>query len=126
MQHPDITNREDIFNLVTQFYKKLLADDSISYFFTTVTHLDLEAHLPVLTDFWENILFQKDTYRNNPMAIHMEMNQRSPIKKHHFDTWLRYFSETVNELFEGAVAEKAKERALSIATVMQVKLAAKK
>ena len=120
----DIAHREDLLNLVTEFYKKLLADSSISHFFTTVTHLDLDKHLPVLADFWEMILFQTGTYQNHPMAVHIQLHQKSPIEKHHFDTWLRYFTETVNELFEGANAENAKQRATSIAGIMQAKVGA--
>lgn len=118
----DIASRDDIEQLIALFYKKLLADDSISHFFIDVVKIDLEQHLPVLADFWEMILFQKDKYRNNPMALHVALHKRSPIEPHHFETWLKYFSGTVNELFEGPVADTAKQRAESIAAVMQAKL----
>ena len=36
--------------------------------------------------------------------------------------WLQLFTSTVDELFEGEKAELAKQRAMSIATVMQLKL----
>lgn len=119
---PDISSREDIEQFIALFYKKLLADDSISHFFIDVVKIDLEQHLPVLVDFWEMILFQKDKYRNNPMAIHMALHKQSPLEPSHFETWLNYFSETVDELFEGPVANTAKQRAESIAAVMQAKL----
>jgi hemoglobin len=117
----DIQSRKDIFLLMQQFYKKLLADESISYLFTDVAKINLEHHLPVLVDFWESILFQSDTYRKNAMQPHMNLHQKSPLKKSHFDTWLKYFTETVDELFEGENAFMAKERAKSIATVIQIK-----
>jgi hemoglobin len=117
----DIQSREDIFLLMRQFYKKLLADESISYLFTDVAKINLEHHLPVLVDFWDSILFQSDTYRKNAMQPHMDLHQKSPLKKTHFDTWLKYFFETVDELFEGEKAFMAKERAKSIVTVMQIK-----
>lgn len=119
---PDISTREDIAQLLAQFYKKLLADDSISHFFIDVAKINLEEHLPILADFWEMILFQKDKYRNNPMAIHLALHKQSPVKPAHFSTWLNYFCGTVDELFEGPVAEQAKQRAESITTVMKVKL----
>jgi hemoglobin len=118
----DITGREDLFLLVKVFYEKLLADNSISYLFTDVAKINLEHHLPVLVDFWDSILFQSDTYRKNAMQLHMVLHQQSPLQKHHFETWLRYFKETVDELFEGEKAFLAKERATSIATVMQIKI----
>lgn len=117
----DIRNREDLLLLVTEFYKKLLADDSISYLFTDVAKIDLAHHLPVLVDFWDSILFQSNTYQKNAMQPHMVLHQQSPLQKHHFDTWLNYFIQTVDELFEGEKAFLAKERARSIATVMHIK-----
>jgi hemoglobin len=119
----DIENRDDILTLIKAFYQKLLSDKTISYIFTDVAKIDIETHFPILVDFWEMVLFHTDTYRKNAMQPHMQLNQQTPFEKHHFDTWLKYFSETVDELFEGDKAFLAKERARSIATVMQVKIA---
>jgi hemoglobin len=118
----DITNRDDLLLLVTVFYKKLLADDSISYLFTEVAKTDLTHHLPVLVDFWDSILFQTDRYHKNAMQPHLALHQQSPLLQAHFDTWLRYFKESVDELYEGEKAFLAKERATSIATVMRIKI----
>ena len=118
----DITGREDLLLLVTRFYEKLLADKSISYLFTDIAKIDLPHHLNILVDFWDNILFQNDVYRKNAMQPHLVLHRQSPLQKHHFETWLKYFNETVDELFSGEKAFLAKERALSIATVMQIKI----
>lgn len=118
----DIQNREDLLQLVTLFYEKLLADDTISYLFTDVAKIDLGHHLPVLVDFWDNILFQSDTYRKNAMQPHLDLHYQSPLKKEHFITWLDYFKASVDELFDGEKAFQAKERATSIATIMQIKI----
>jgi len=118
----DIENREDLLQLLTLFYNKLLADSSISYLFTDVAKIDLPHHLDILVDFWDSILFQSDTYRKNAMQQHMILHQKSPLQKHHFETWLKYFNESVDELFEGGKTFIAKERALSIATVMRIKV----
>ena len=118
----DIISRADIELLVTQFYGKLLADNSISYLFIDVAQIDLPHHLPVLVDFWETILLQGNSYQKNAMQPHLALHQKSPLQKHHFDTWLGYFKATVDELFEGNTALLAKERATSIATVMQIKI----
>jgi hemoglobin len=119
----DIENRDDIYLLVKEFYVKLLSDPSISYIFTDVAKLDLDAHLPILVDFWDMVLFQKDTYRKNAIQPHIHLHQLSPFKKEHFITWLKHFTNTVDQLFEGSTAFIAKERARSIATVMEIKLA---
>jgi len=118
----DISSREDLLLLVTRFYEKLLNDPSISYLFTDIAKINLEHHLPVLVDFWDSVLFSSDTYKKNAMQPHIDLHQQAPIQKHHFETWLRYFKETVDELFEGNKAFLAKEKATSIATIMQIKL----
>ena len=118
----DISSREDLLQLISKFYEKLLADDSINYLFTDVAKINLSHHLPVLVDFWDSILFQSDTYHKNAMQPHIDLHQQSPLLPQHFETWLHYFNETVDELFEGEKAILAKERALSIATVMKIKL----
>ena len=104
----DIADREDILKLLTHFYDKLLADPSISYLFTDVAKIDLNHHMETLVNFWDSILFQSDTYRKNAMQPHMVLHQKSPLEKHHFETWLAYFNETVDEFFEGDKAHLAK------------------
>ena len=118
----DIADRKDLLKLLTLFYNKLLADRSISYLFTDIAKIDLPHHLDILVDFWDSVLSQKDVYRKNAMQPHLNLHQQSPLQKHHFQTWLKYFNESVDELFEGEKAFLAKERALSIATVMQIKV----
>ncbi|MDZ4796208.1 MAG: group III truncated hemoglobin [Bacteroidota bacterium] len=118
----DIENRSDLLQLMQGFYKKLLSDLSISYLFTDIAKIDLDHHLPILVDFWDSLLFQSDTYHKNAMQPHLVLHQKSPLTKEHFTTWLRYFKETVDELFAGTNAFIIKERATSIATVMQIKI----
>lgn len=118
----DINNRVAIDLLVKNFYEKLLSDNSISYIFTEVAKIKIEEHLPVIADFWESILLNKNVYRNNTMKIHLDLNKKIALEKSHFDTWLKYFTKTVDELFEGDTAMLAKQRAASIATVMQIKM----
>lgn len=119
----DIENRDDLLLLVDEFYKKLLSDPTISYIFTDVAKINLQAHLPILVDFWDMVLFQSDTYQKNALQLHMHLHQQSPFTKEHFATWLNYFNQTVDELFEGDVAFLAKQRAKSVATIMQIKMA---
>ena len=52
----DINDRTDIERLVRAFYARALDDTMIGYLFTDVANLDLEAHVPVISDFWETIL----------------------------------------------------------------------
>jgi len=119
----DIQNREDLENLIHSFYTKLLQDDSINFIFTAIARIDLEHHLPVLVDFWEQVLFNSGNYTNNPLKVHMDLNHKIKLTETHFSIWLGHFNITVDSLFAGENAEKIKTRALSIATVMKIKLA---
>jgi len=118
----DLQTRYDLEILLRKFYGKLLQDPAISYIFTDVAKINLEEHMPHLTDFWEQTLFHTGGYRKNVMQVHLDLNAKERITEAHFEIWLRHFSETIDALFTGETAEKAKTRALSIATIMKVKL----
>ncbi len=118
----DIQSRSDIQLLIDTFYSKVRVDDQIAYLFNDVAKVDWEHHLPRMYDFWEDVVFQAGKFSGNPMTAHMQLNQRSPLLKEHFTRWLQLFTETVDEFFEGNNAELVKQRAHSIATIMQVKL----
>lgn len=119
----DIENREDILLIMRKFYDKLLADDSIKFFFTKVTSVDqhLEAHFDNLATFWEQSLFLKGGYFNNMFSIHKDVHDKHAFTKEHFNTWLTHFNSTIDEHFEGKYAEQMKTQALSMATIMQIK-----
>lgn len=120
---PDISTREDLDFLMRRFYDKLLVDDVVGYLFTEVIDLDLEEHFPQLVDFWEVQLLNGGRYQGNPMKAHLNLHQKEALTKAHFDRWLEHFNSSIDEHFEGPKAHLAKERALSIATVMQIKIA---
>ncbi len=118
----DIKNREDIDALMNAFYAKAIPDEMIGYFFTEVTKMDIVNHLTIIGDFWESLLFGINKYHGDPMKIHQHINQLSVFKEEHFDRWVSLFTATVNELFEGEIAERTKQRATSISTVMKIKI----
>jgi hemoglobin len=117
----DIQSREDLYLIVKSFYIKLLNDSSINYLFTEVAKIDLEPHLNELVNFWDDLIFDKNNYRKNVLQIHQDVNQKSPFSSIHFEVWLKYFNQSIDENFSGSNAEQMKTRALSIATVMQIK-----
>jgi hemoglobin len=118
----DIQTREDLHLIMSKFYLKLLADSKISYLFIKIAKIDLAPHLVDLVDFWEQILFDRGSYRKNVLQIHTDINQLSKLSEEHFSIWLHYFDTTIDENFSGQTAEKMKTRALSIATVMKIKM----
>ena len=118
----DIETREDIFYLMECFYAKAVSDDLIGYFFTDVAKINLVDHLPVITDFWEMVILGGNNYRKNAIAVHAHLHQLSAMEEKHFTRWLQLFTGTVDALFSGDHAELAKQRALSVATVMKIKI----
>jgi hemoglobin len=118
----DISNRADIQQLVDTFYMKVRADETIGYLFNEVAQVNWEEHLPRMYDFWENILFQTGGFKGNPMGAHVQLHEKSPLTAEHFARWQHLFLATVDELFEGEKAELIKQRARSIATMMQIKV----
>lgn len=118
----DILSREDIVLIVNEFYRKALNDREIGHFFNDVVQLDLQKHIPVICDFWEMVLFGSGPYKSNPMEKHFALHRKSPILKIHFDRWLELWNQTVSELYVGKKADEAKQRAKSIAGVMQIKI----
>lgn len=122
MLKKDIENREDLLLLLQAFYTKALNDDTIGHFFTDVVHLDLQVHIPVIADFWETILLNGRSYTGNAILPHLHINKLSPMEDKHFNRWLQLYSQTIDTLFQGQTAETAKQRALSIATIMRIKI----
>ena len=118
----DIETKTDIELLVNTFYEKVKKDDTIGPIFTEIVKVNWEQHLPVMYRFWENSLFYTGTYEGNPMEIHKHLHRAVPLSPEHFNRWTTIFTTTVDELFEGKTATLAKQRAVSIATVMQVKI----
>jgi hemoglobin len=119
----DILSRNDIHFIIADFYKKLVKDTTMYPFFKDIVEQDqLESHLEIITDFWEDLLFQTYKYKNNPMEKHLEFHQKMNFTKKHFERWLQYLSSTIDAQFMGFNSENMKTRALSIANVMQVKM----
>lgn len=120
----DIVSRKDIELLVDEFYKKVKQDETIGFIFTDIAGVNWEKHLPVMYDFFENMLFYTGSYTGNPMELHKHINRLFPLTKEHFNQWNSLFSQTVDELFKGETAKLVKQRALSISAVMQIKISA--
>ncbi len=118
----DIESRSDIESVLASFYEKAFADELIGRFFTEVVPLHLSTHLPVITDFWESVILNSQVYRKNVMQIHQQIHQLSVIKKEHLDRWVKLFTTTIDEHFAGEKTNLMKQRAASIATLMDIKL----
>lgn len=123
MARSDIETRADCELLVRSFYGRALTDPLIGFLFTDVARLDLEAHVPRITDFWETVLLGGPSYRGGAFAPHAALNRRAPLLSGHFDRWLALWSATVDEHFAGPRAEQAKSHAQRVARAFGRRLA---
>ncbi|MBD8389620.1 group III truncated hemoglobin [Dysgonomonas sp. BGC7] len=115
----DIENVDDIKKIVNIFYGRVRKDDLIGPIFNNVIQNHWNEHLEKLYLFWQSRLFGDPVYDGFPFPPHAQL----PINKEHFDRWLSLFTETVDTLFIGPIANEAKNRAYKIADVFQDKLA---
>lgn len=115
----DITTRKDIEKLVDAFYAKIREDEVLGDIFNS--HIAPEqwpAHLVKLSDFWETNLFGIPKFKGNPSLKHIQVdrNLNYGVTEHHFTHWLSLWFETIDQLFEGERAEKAKYAAQKMAS----------
>lgn len=114
-----IESRKDVHQLVTAFYAKIRQDELLGPIFNK--HIATEQwpeHLDKLTDFWETNLFGIPKFKGNPTAKHRDVDAglNHSIEQTHFGKWLQLWFETINELFEGELAERAKNAARMMST----------
>lgn len=118
----DIQTKEDIKMVIDYFYEMAKNDDLIGSYFIEKFTVVWEHHLPIMYDFWENVLFFTGKYSGNPMEIHQHIHQKFPLTESDFDRWLALFKKAVDTFFAGPQAETIKQKALNIATVMKIKI----
>lgn len=127
MNKKDIKTREDVFLLVSSFYKKVRQDKVLSPFFNDAIK-DWDAHLDRLTTFWESSLFMgrklETKYLGNPLEAHAKVDRDNnhSITELHFGLWLNLWFQTIDELYEGDNAENAKRRARKMGTFLYLKI----
>ncbi len=59
----DLCDRIDLEWLLKNFYSKIRVDELLGYIFDDVAKVDWEHHLPIIADFSEGALFNKNTYK---------------------------------------------------------------
>lgn len=113
-----IENRNDLNILVNKFYVKIRKDELLGPIFNS--HIPNEKwpeHLSKLTDFWEKSLFGVPVFKGNPSKKHINVdaNLNHSVEQTHFEKWLGLWFETIDELYEGELATRAKESAIQMA-----------
>lgn len=118
----DINDRNDLILLVDTFYGRVQENLVIGPIFTDIAKVDWAHHLPKMYDFWESILFGKAVYKGNPMIRHFDINDKAPLQATQFEAWKDIFFTTVDDLFQGENADTIKQKAQSIADLMNFKI----
>jgi hemoglobin len=118
----DIENVIDITMLVTAFYTKAIADDTIGYIFKKTPNFSVDKHVPIMISFWETLLFGVASYKGNTMLKHIDLNKKIPLNAEHFKKWIYLWEETLLEKFEGKNTQNAITKGRNIAALMQYKI----
>jgi hemoglobin len=114
----DILDRDDVIQLVDQFYARVNQDPLLSPVFNDFAGVNWAEHLPKMYTFWGSILLGEYSYKGRPYPPHALL----PAKKAHYDRWLRLFHQTIDDLFKGEKADLAKQRAENLASIFMSRL----
>jgi hemoglobin len=114
----DIENEGDIRVLVDTFYAAIREDELLNPIFSDFAQVDWSHHLPKMYAFWNGIIFGQPGYVGQPFVPHT----RLPVTREHFARWLELFRTTVDRLFAGDSAERAKNAAASIAHTFAMRM----
>ncbi|MEE8059012.1 MAG: group III truncated hemoglobin [Pseudomonadales bacterium] len=120
MGKPDLNSKQHIQQFVEAFYGKMLKDEQLAPIFLDVAEVDLSAHLPLISSYWEKLLLGDKEYNRHTMNIHRAIHAKNPLTQQDFERWLALFTSTVDTLFEGDKTERAKRIANQIAINMQI------
>lgn len=114
-----INNRNDINKLVHLFYAKIRKNELLGPIFDRhISDEQWPEHLEKLTDFWETNLFGIAKFKGSPSTKHINVdkNMNHTIEQTHFGVWLQLWFESIDQLFDGETAQKAKQSARKMST----------
>ena len=118
MTRKDISNIEDIQLMVDTFYSNIRKDELLGPIFDEKIGNRWTEHLEKMYRFWQTILLEEHTYSGSPFPPHKQL----PIEKQHFNRWMEIFTNTVDSLFTGRLAEEAKLRGQNMAEMFNHKI----
>ncbi|MFK7732946.1 MAG: group III truncated hemoglobin [Pseudomonadales bacterium] len=122
LKRSDLQSRDDIERFVSAFYQQLLNDPKLAPIFVDVAKIDLNQHKPLIIAYWEKLLLGGTAYKRHTMNIHRAVHSKRPLHDHDFQRWLAFFTQTMDELYAGPLADRAKSIAATIASNMQASL----
>lgn len=114
----DISTLDDIKLLVDNFYGRVRKDELLADIFNERIQDRWPQHLEKMYRFWQTVLLEEHTYYGSPFAPHAKL----PVELKHFQQWLKLFGETVDNLFSGEKATRAKWQAERMAEMFHYKI----
>jgi|SRR5690606_1044254 len=119
----DVSTRKDLDLLIDIFYKKVRKDKEIGPIFNEMIS-DWPIHLEKIGNFWEQHIFGTPLYKGNPIEAHNRVDAHTQyhITPHNFGTWLFYWIQTLDELFEGKNVDLLKFKARKMQTIFFVNM----
>ena len=117
-QLKEIEHLDDIRLMVDSFYSKVRQDDLLKDIFNNIIRDRWPEHLDKMYRFWQTVLLEEHTYYGSPFLPHA----RLPVTRDHFDQWLKLFFDTVDELFTGEKATRAKWQGNRMADMFHSKI----
>ncbi len=125
MNRISIQSRREVDFLVRRFYLKVREHAVLGPVFNQIVE-NWDHHLVHLSDFWEMILLQTGpgAGKFNPTKVHREVDAAVNFKidQVHFGNWLELWFATIDQYFEGEVADYAKEHARRMAHMLFMRI----
>jgi hemoglobin len=118
----DLDDRAQVHDLVVGFYRELVFDDVLAPVFEEVAEVDWAVHIPKLIDFWCRVLLDQPGYDGFLLGAHRKVHDRQPFEAQHFERWYALWVETIEERWEGPLAETAKRHAAKVAGILSRQL----
>ena len=118
MKKKDVETIEDIKLLVNTFYHRVQKNELLGPIFEERIKGRWPEHLEKMYRFWQTILLGEHTYNGAPFPPHATMQ----IDQGHFKVWVDIFSNTVDDLFAGELANEAKNRGALMAAIFNHKI----
>lgn len=112
----DTITRENVRELVDEFYRLVRADQQLGPIFQKALGDDWTPHLAKLAEFWSTIVLGTRSFHGNVYGTHMQLDG---IEPQHFQRWLGLFQQTATRLFEPAQADQFITMARRVASSLQ-------
>jgi hemoglobin len=118
----DLDNRTQVHNLVIHFYREIAFDDLLGPVFSEVAEVDWSVHIPKLIDYWCRVLLGEPGYDGLILAPHRHVHELESFRPELFDRWYGLFVESIDQAWQGPIADRAKAHAARMARTLARRL----